>query len=251
MVSDTELISVVIPVFNAEAFVVEAVESVRRQGYPCLEIIAVDDGSSDRSAEVLAALGDIRIVRQQHAGIAAARNAGVEAATGQWLTFLDADDVWCDHKLERQLHVVCSQPELHMVGGRIESFIDPSCPPGLAAMQRGPTKYLAEDRHDSATPENLATVNAVGTLLIRRQDFLRVGKFDTTLQIGEFIDWHSRAMVCGLREHVIDATVLRRRIHGNNTTLRQRAAFGDFLSVVKLHLNRKRSDVESTVPAQH
>jgi glycosyltransferase involved in cell wall biosynthesis len=219
------------PVYNAQAFVFQAVESVRRQCHPGLEIVAIDDGSTDSSAELLKGLPDVQLFRQRNAGIAAARNAGIDRARGHWLAFIDADDLWCEDKLAIQLQAVGNCPEIQIVGGQVESFFDAA--------------YAG--RNDVALRQSEMGYSA-GAMLIRKNDFLRVGKFDTSLRVGEFIDWHSRAISLGLREHVVNALVLRRRIHGDNTTLRQRAAYGDFASVVKSHLNRKRSATQCKVP---
>jgi glycosyltransferase involved in cell wall biosynthesis len=97
-------VSVVIPAYNAEAFIGEAVESVLAQTHRDVEVIVVDDGSTDGTLQRLAPFaGKIAIVRQAQGGVSAARNAGVERASGSWVAFLDADDVWLPEKLARQL----------------------------------------------------------------------------------------------------------------------------------------------------
>ncbi|WP_233842632.1 glycosyltransferase family 2 protein [Dyella sp. 2HG41-7] len=103
-----DLVSVIMPVYNADAWLQRAINSVLVQSYTRLELIAVDDGSSDRSPELLAAFADIdarvRVLRQpSNGGVAAARNAGILAAHGDYISFLDADDWWHPAKLERQL----------------------------------------------------------------------------------------------------------------------------------------------------
>lgn len=97
-------ISVVIPAYNSARFIDEAVKAALGQTYPNVEVIVIDDGSTDETPERLAEFGDQIIVhRQANAGVATARNAGVSKATGEWIAFLDADDVWLPQKLERQL----------------------------------------------------------------------------------------------------------------------------------------------------
>ena len=97
-------VSVIIPAYNAEPFIAETVKSALAQTFTDLEVIVVDDGSSDRTAARLENFGEqIRVLRQANAGVARARNAGAEIATGSWLAFLDADDLWLPHKLERQM----------------------------------------------------------------------------------------------------------------------------------------------------
>jgi glycosyltransferase involved in cell wall biosynthesis len=219
---DIELLSVVIPVYNAAKFLADAIHSIQEQRHPRLEIIVVDDGSTDRSMDVARSFHAVRCLRQENSGIAAARNAGIKQASGSLLAFLDADDMWTAGKLSLQLAALHANPEAAFICGAVEQFLDD---PKLAAS------------HPIPPPTNSASA---GTILIRTRDFLRVGLFNPTLRIGEFIDWYSRARNLGLQEHQIDKVVLRRRIHGQNTTLRRRDSTVDYLSVLKAHLDRKR-----------
>src|SRR5437667_12630279 len=115
-ISRPPLVSVVIPCYNGERYLAEAIESVLAQRYEPLEIIVVDDGSTDRSAEVARHFGDaVQYVCQPHAGAAAARNRGVGLATGDLIAFLDADDVWTEGRLARQVQVLEADPSVGMV----------------------------------------------------------------------------------------------------------------------------------------
>ena len=109
-------VSAIIPTYNHERFIGEAVDSVLAQTLLPLEVIVIDDGSTDDTAEVLARYGDrIRVIRQDNAGVAAARNAGIAAARGEYLAFLDSDDSWYPHKLELQMARFASQQDLGLV----------------------------------------------------------------------------------------------------------------------------------------
>src|SRR3954452_10452644 len=100
------LVSVVIPVWNCEAYVGEAVASVLAQGRGPLQIVLVDDGSTDDSVEAARRAGaQIEVVRQENGGIGAARNAGVARARGELLAFLDSDDRWTPGKLAAQMRI--------------------------------------------------------------------------------------------------------------------------------------------------
>src|SRR3954468_10533282 len=96
--------SVVIPTYNRAAYLAEAVRSVRDQTYPAHEIIVVDDGSTDNTAQVVEILANdgipLRYLRQANQGVAAARNRGIQAAAGDWIALLDSDDTWLPRKLE-------------------------------------------------------------------------------------------------------------------------------------------------------
>src|SRR5688500_10687859 len=117
---ESPLVSVIIPVYNYDRYLAEAVESVLSQTYQHLEVIVVDDGSTDRSGEVAKSFAGrrLRYCHQIHAGIGPTRNKGVELAQGDFIAFLDADDRWPCAKIERHLRVFESDPVLEMVFGQ-------------------------------------------------------------------------------------------------------------------------------------
>jgi glycosyltransferase involved in cell wall biosynthesis len=112
---DTPLVSVVIPVFNGERYLAEAIDSVFDQSCSKIECIVVDDGSTDSSPDIAKEFPDVRYVRQSNAGVSAARNHGARLASGQFIGFLDADDVWLPAKVQRQLEVFERDPGLALV----------------------------------------------------------------------------------------------------------------------------------------
>jgi glycosyltransferase involved in cell wall biosynthesis len=114
------LVSVIIPAYNAERYLIEALDSVRAQGHRPLEVIMVDDGSTDGTAGVVAQYPDVRYVYQANRGPAAARNAGLRLAQGDLIAFLDADDVWSDDKLAVQLTLLSARAESQIVLGRLQ-----------------------------------------------------------------------------------------------------------------------------------
>ena len=110
-------VSVVIPTYNYGHFVAEAVESALKQTYPNLEVIVVDDGSNDDTAERLRQFGNqIIYIYQQNKGLSSARNAGIRRATGEWVAFLDADDVWHAEKIAKQLAAVGGDHDIGLIG---------------------------------------------------------------------------------------------------------------------------------------
>ncbi|SMB22408.1 Glycosyl transferase, family 2 [Sterolibacterium denitrificans] len=198
-------ISVIIPAYNAGRYLHGAIGSVLAQTRQASEIIVIDDGSSDDTARIAAGFLGVRLIETPHAGVSAARNAGLDAARGHYLAFLDADDLWLPTKLERQIAFLLDNPGASGVFGHVQQFVSPE----LAKEQR--------DRYQANTapmPGLLA-----GALFIKRDEFLAVGKFDEALAGGEFIDWMARAKRLGLSLPVLGDTLLLRRIHGNNSVL--------------------------------
>ena len=114
--NELPLISAVIPVYNGEAFVADAIRSVLAQTYPRVECVVVDDGSHDRTAEVIRSFGDVvRYLWKPTGGVASARNAGVSAARGEYVAFVDADDTWLPEKLDRQMGLLRERPDCGLI----------------------------------------------------------------------------------------------------------------------------------------
>jgi glycosyltransferase involved in cell wall biosynthesis len=206
-------VSVVIPMRNARRYVAEAIAGVLGQGHEALEVVVVDDGSSDDSPAVAAATGDnrVRLLAQDPAGAAAARNRGIAASSAPYLAFLDADDRWTCGKLAAQLAVLAQRREIDMVFGHYREIDEDGAP--VAADASGPAYSPC-------------------SMLIRRAAFDRVGAFDTGLAVGEFIDWFARAEDAGLRHVMLPDVVMERRVHGANLT-REPVARADYARVVR------------------
>jgi len=216
-------VSVIIPVYNGEKYLAEAIESVLAQTLPPLEIIVVDDGSTDASADIARGFGDpVRVESQPHGGIAPARNRGVALARGELIAFLDADDVWGVDKLAVQVAELEINVDAKMVFGLVEQFVSPE----VSIRVRFP---------DHPIPGIFA-----GALLIRRVDFYRVGEFAAEWKVGEFIDWYARAVELGLRSVVLPQVVLRRRIHRANQTALDPGMKSDYPRLIKNALDRRR-----------
>lgn len=215
------LVSVVIPAYNAGLYLEEARRSVLEQGCRRLEVVVVDDGSADQTVEVALSFGpQVRVLVQQHAGAGAARNTGVAAVQGELLAFLDADDLWTPHALLRLADVLAGDPSVDLVFGQVIEF------------------RRAADGRPIESPAVSGLVP--GATLIRRRSFDRVGWFRTELRIGEFIDWCARARELGLKTAILPEPVLRRRIHGENTGVRERGARADYATLVHDALKRRR-----------
>lgn len=222
------LISVMIGVYNAAPYLGEAIESVLIQAYEPLELIVVDDGSNDGSAEVAKSFPQVRYIYQENAGNGAARNRAVEAATGELLAFLDADDRFTPGKLTLQTGALDADPELDMVFGHVREFVSPELDEETRKALRPPA------------PEAMPWT-APNLMLIRRASFERVGPFSTTYRVGVTVDWFARASEAGLRYAVLPEVVLERRLHTQNNGLRERGSRSQYLAVIRAAMERRRA----------
>jgi glycosyltransferase involved in cell wall biosynthesis len=222
------MITVIIPVYNGAKYLAAAIESVLAQRTSPAEILVVDDGSEDHSAQVAARFAPrVRYLHQPHRGPGAARNHGVERATGEYLAFLDADDLWTPDRLTCQMAVLDGDSAVEAVLGRVENFISPE---------------LAPDRKQALAPSAEATgALHIGALLIRRRAFERVGIFDVRWQQGEFIEWWARAVEAGLRHVILPQLLLQRRLHDSNLTQRARDQRVDYVRMLHDVLARRRN----------
>jgi glycosyltransferase involved in cell wall biosynthesis len=226
-------VSVIIPAYNAERYLSEALASVSSQSFAPEEIIVVDDGSTDGTEEVVRKHGgSIRIFKQFHKGAGAARNLGVESARGEFVSFLDADDLWSPEKLSLQLGVFQSRAETDMVFGRVRQFISPEL------------EEAVKSKIDC--PEDSMPGFHAGTLLMRKETFLKVGFFNTGLNVGEFIDWYLKAVELGLQSFMLPDVVMLRRLHGTNLVIREKGSRADYARILKASLDRRRAAQKGT-----
>jgi glycosyltransferase involved in cell wall biosynthesis len=221
-------VSVVITVHDGERYVAAAIDSVLGQTHPPEEVIIVDDGSIDRTPEVLAQYGDrLRVIRQENRGVSSAVNRGVDATTGSYVGFLDCDDIWMPKKLSVQLELFDRDSELDLVFGLVQQFVSEDADPSLRRMVDIP-----------ATPQAGVLKSA---MLIKREAFDRVGGFDETRFNTDFTDWYLRAVENGLTSRVPEVLVARRRIHGANLGIRHKdRQWSETLDVLKASLDRRR-----------
>ncbi len=221
-------ISIIIPVYNAQKYLSEAIDSIIDQAIHPSEIIVVDDASTDASIKVASRYGSqlTLLKHKTNRGCPAARNLGIMEAKGEYLAFLDADDFWTKNKLKNQLLFLESNPKTDMVFGMVEQFISPELSGEDQNRLRGELKTM---------PGYVA-----GAMLIRKETFLKVGWFDEKLELGEYIDWFSRAKDLGLTNYVSEEIVLKRRIHTSNMGINKREHLKDYTAVLRAALARKK-----------
>jgi len=224
--ADTPTVSVVIPAFNAAKYLREAIRSVLEQTHKPLEVIVVDDGSSDATASVARRFGSpVRVLGRPHGGIGAARNAGLAETRGEFVALLDADDLWERDKLARQLERFDADPGLDLVFAGVEQFVSPELDGAV----------LPEGQKPSRTGQ------CASALLVRADVVARVGPFREDVDLGEFLDWYDRALGAGCRTGSVEGMLVRRRVHATNNGLRFRSDRGDWAKVVKDVLDRRRA----------
>jgi glycosyltransferase involved in cell wall biosynthesis len=213
-------VSVLIPVYNGQEFISSAVDSALAQHDVPVEVIVIDDGSTDDTPRLLSQYGDrIRVLRQKNGGHVNARNNGAKIATGQWLAFLDADDLWRPEKLSRQLAL--ATPEIGLVYTDRENF---------GATER--VKKVGQDdyalyRGDLFEPLLLGNFIPVASVIIRRDWWDQLGGFDESLRVVEDWDlWFRFAAAGGVAEVVREPLTLYRWHAGSMTNNQTRMCEG-------------------------
>lgn len=177
-----DTISVVIPAYNAAAFVAAAVESAHAQTCPPHEVIVVDDGSTDQTPAVLESFGTrIRVIRQVNRGLSTARNVGAAAATGAWLAFLDADDTWLPHKLALQIEAGRDTGAALVYSDRFNLGVRGSLPERQGDLH---AMYSGDVFVELLVLGNRITASSV---IVRREVFQRLQGFAEELRVAE--DW--------------------------------------------------------------
>jgi glycosyltransferase involved in cell wall biosynthesis len=202
-------VSAVIPVHNGEDYVADAVRSVLSQTAAALECIVVDDGSTDGTRSALEAfVPDVTVIHQAQSGVSRARNRGADAARGELVAFLDHDDEWLPAKLERQLAAL--GPDDTMVVCALQ-VVDADGAPG-EIKRLGPTDRLVEGM---LLFDGTPTLSCSSSGLVRRDAFLAIGGFDTSLSMSADWDLLLRVLLEG-RLAYVDEPLVRYRVHASN-----------------------------------
>jgi len=221
------LVSVVMPVFDGARHLAEAIEGVLAQTYRPIELIVVDDGSSDNSAEIARRYApSVRLLTQMHEGCGSARNRGATAARGAYLAFCDADDRYPPDRLRRQLAALNSSPDLDAVFGEIREFLSPDLGEDVTRQLRAPIERRS--------------TRMMITILLRTDSFRRVGPFGNDYGRGLELDWLARADDAGIRIEACDGIVTYRRLHDASTGFRQRGEENDYVRAARSAIARRR-----------
>lgn len=203
------IVTYIMAVYNIERYVAESLRSILAQSRAVDEVLVVDDGSNDGTAEIVkGVVGPIRLIQQTNAGQSAARNHGVREARGDFIAFLDGDDLIHPRKIERQLACFNERPELMLCDAYTQNFWSPEVPEGKRELT-GWQKLTHSDK---------PWQGFIGTWLFRRSLWDRVGGFDENRTFAEDSDWHDRAIDTGLPAETLPAVLARRRLHLHNLT---------------------------------
>ena len=228
------LISCIVPVFNGARYLRDALDSILAQTYRSIEVIVANDGSTDATPEVAESYGKrIRYLRQDNAGAPTARNLGVSMAQGEFIAFLDADDVWHPAKLKRELARFTERPELDLSVTQLQNF--------WIAELADEAVRLKHHRLAQPLPGYVTT-----TMLARRAVFEAVGPFAPDFRWGDDTDWFLRATECSVLMELLPEVLVYRRIHGHNISMERGGGrmthqmYDTLLEVLKLSLERRQ-----------
>lgn len=212
-------VSVVVPAYNSENYIAEAIQSILDQNYPNTEILVINDGSTDNTMQVLQAFdGQVKVIEQVNSGSAVARSNGMQHSTGDYIAFLDSDDIWLPNKLESQVNFLESHAEFGMV------FSNWSCwtPDDQGVFHR---RNFSQDKKEDARPMSGWLFGQLiddcivwtSTVLMRREVFENIGQFDSTLRRGQDYDYWLRAST-KYKIHKLDDIHAVYRIHDASVT---------------------------------
>lgn len=223
-------VSCIIPTYNAEAFIEETLDSVFAQTVPVAEVIVVDDGSTDTTTDAVSRYNsNVRLLVQDNAGPAAARNNGIRNSSGEFIAFLDSDDLWTANKIETQLARFGAKPDLQVCFANLTNFRTVT---GSTCFSDGYTEAADWPRiHFSPC-----------TLLARRTAFDMIGGFDAGLRRGEDTEWFVRMMMRGVPYETVSDVLLWRRVHDRNLTLESPPGPEDVVRVLKIALDKRRAE---------
>jgi glycosyltransferase involved in cell wall biosynthesis len=221
------LVSVIIAVKNGELRLGEAIQSILNQTYDNFEIIVVDGQSSDNTANIAQSYPKVRHILQNGRGLADAWNCGIESAKGEFIAFLDHDDLWTDNKLDIQINYLINNPTIQYIIAKFRFILESG-----ASIPIGFKKELLDRDIVGLIP---------GTLIVRKDLFNFIGKFNTDLVIASDVDWFARVKDKNISMAMIPEVLLHKRVHGNNLSSNAKLNNQELLQVLKQSINRQRN----------
>lgn len=220
-----ETLSVIIPAYQAEKYIAQAVDSVRAQNWVGqTQIIVIDDGSADNTAAEAEKLG-LQVIRKTQGGAASARNEGLRAATGQLVLLLDADDVLTEGALAA-MYDAMTEKGVDAVFAMAEDFVSPE---------------LTDAQKAELKPRPAAYGGVLpGCSLIRRSVFDTIGLFDDTMRSGETVAWQLKLRDAGIQTAQIPYVTLKRRLHLTNTgRTQQKQEMANYAALLRKRMRKQ------------
>lgn len=207
--TNNPLISVMMPTYNNGKYIKQAIESIYAQNYNNIEIIVIDDGSTDNTKEILKQYKDIKYFYIEHKGISFARNLALENSKGEYIAFLDSDDYWLPDKLNIQMQYLKNHPDCKIVFTKYKNIFEKE---ELKKNKRAMHEKAIEDSFQQYLPSTV----------LKKELFYKYGFFDEKFSGIEDAEFIYRISMKGINiKHYIDKVFYIRRIHGNNITLQQ------------------------------
>jgi glycosyltransferase involved in cell wall biosynthesis len=220
------LVSIIIPAYNGEKHLGDAIESILNQNYSHYEIWVIDNGSTDKTKQVAHSFPQVNYVYSDIADTAIARNRGISQAQGEYIAFLDQDDTWVKDKLSKQIAFLESQKHYGAVIGLQKMYLEP----GYAKPH-----WLKQSFLENAQPGYLPSA-----LLVRRSTFELTDHFDTAFSFASDVAWFFKATHSGILIGNIDEALVNRRIHDENTSNKCSILQKQILEVIKASLQERR-----------
>ena len=229
-------VSVIIPAYNAIAYLPKTLASVQQQTFKDFEVLVIDDGSTDSTADWVNSLSDrnVQLIVQKNGGCASARNRGIQAAKGDYIAFLDADDIWEPSKLEKQAHILETSAAVGVVNTWISNIDSQGQPIGNLGTPDAEGKVWAQ-----VIEEN--PIMCGSAPMVRRQCFDAVGLFDQSLRSAE--DWDMWIRLAKKYEFaVVKEPLVRYRIHPKSKSHNLQLHLQSRLSVIEKAFSDSASD---------
>ncbi len=221
-----KLISIIIPVYNGERFLNESIDSILNQQYKDIEIIIVDDGSTDNSAEIAKSHEKVRYIYQTNQGPSVARNTGIKVSSGNFISFIDCDDIWYPKKLITQFEYLMNHPDVGFVFANRKMILEENIPK---------PPWYKEHLFENSCP-----VLCASALLARKYVFDIVGGYNPDFRFGENAEWLTRAKDHRIKMFVLPETLIKQRLHDKNQTYHLNQMRSSILKALKGSIDRQR-----------
>jgi glycosyltransferase involved in cell wall biosynthesis len=222
-----QLATVIVPVYNSERYLEDTLKSIFNQDYQPIEVIVVDDGSTDSSAKIAKSFKNIRYIYQANQGPSAARNTGITISQGEFIAFLDSDDMWMPEKLSLQINYLLNHPDVGFVVAHRRMLIE-----------QGIKRPLWYKEHIF---QKDSVCFGASAMLAWRNTFKEVGPYNPSYRFGENAEWLTRAKDAGVRYSILPETLLISRVHDKNLTHHLNEMRPNILRALKASIDRQRS----------